>query len=619
MDLIPRRPLSELIQNIVHKLDEGIGARVFRVLTLVLAMVGLGLLYNSCAYRNISTPEGMDAAQLARNLAEHKGYTTQFIRPLSLYLVEKRDQTHGRAFSVNGAPDYARIKSPHPDIANPPVYPVVLAVLMKVLPFHYAVETKKPFWTENGSFARYEPDFLIAMFNECLLLVAVVMTFFIARKLFDPTVAWLSAILMIGCELLWRFSASGLSTILLMVFFLALVWCLLKIEEHAREPQPRIRILLGLVIFAGFLTGAGVLTRYAFGWAIVPVVLFLALFSGPHRLRLALVALGVFAIVLAPWVIRNWTVCGQPFGTATFAATESTRYYPAFRLERSIHPDLFPAHQKMPYLQKFLANLRDTLNNEVPKLGGSWTSVLFIAGLFLGFRNPAPRRMRYFLLLCLGTLIVVQSLGRTQLSVETPELNSENLLVLLAPLVFVYSTAIFFTLLDQMTLSALLPMIIWRYLIMGVLVIVACVPMIFVLLPPKTSPVVYPPYYPPELQRIAAWQNENELMMSDVPWAVAWYGNRQCIWLSLNAQDDFFAVNDYLKPVSALYLTTETMDGRFVTDWIRTGELSWGSFAIEAVVQNQIPPRFPLRFAPGGFLPSRLYLTDRERWKLATQ
>jgi hypothetical protein len=107
-------------------------------------------------------------------------------------------------------------------------------------------------------------------------------------------------------------------------------------------------------------------------------------------------------------------------------------------------------------------------------------------------------------------------------------------------------------------------------------------------------------------------------MMSDVPWAVAWYGNRQCIWLSLNAQDDFFAINDYLKPVSALYLTTETMDGRFVTDWIRTGELSWGSFAIEAVVQNQIPPRFPLRVAPGGFLPSRLYLTDRERWKLAT-
>jgi hypothetical protein len=29
------------------------------------------------------------------------------------------------------------------------------------------------------------------------------------------------------------------------------------------------------------------------------------------------------------------------------------------------------------------------------------------------------------------------------------------------------------------------------------------------------------------------------------------------------------------------------------------------------------PPGFPLRVAPKGFLPERLYLTDRERWNLA--
>ena len=106
-------------------------------------------------------------------------------------------------------------------------------------------------------------------------------------------------------------------------------------------------------------------------------------------------------------------------------------------------------------------------------------------------------------------------------------------------------------------------------------------------------------------------------MMSDVPWAVAWYGQRQCVWLTLNAQDDFFAINDYLKPVQALYLTPETMDGRFVSDWVRAGEHSWGSFMSQVVTQNQIPPGFPLRIAPTGFLPERLFLTDRERWKTA--
>src|SRR5260221_7034887 len=110
---------------------------------------------------------------------------------------------------------------------------------------------------------------------------------------------------------------------------------------------------------------------------------------------------------------------------------------------------------------------------------------------------------------------------------------------------------------------------------------------------------------------------ENELMMSDVPWAVAWYGHRQCLWLTLNAESEFFAMNDNLKLIQALYLTPETMDGKFLTDWVRTGERTWGSFIIQAVVQNQIPPKFTLHSAPIGFLPERLFLTDWERCKLA--
>jgi hypothetical protein len=147
-------------------------------------------------------------------------------------------------------------------------------------------------------------------------------------------------------------------------------------------------------------------------------------------------------------------------------------------------------------------------------------------------------------------------------------------------------------------------------------VAIACLPMIFALSPPKTSPVAYPPYYPPDIQQTAGWMNENELMMSDVPWAVAWYGQRQCIWLTLDAQDSFFAVNDYIKPVQALYLTPETMDGKFLTDWVRAREYSWGSFIIASVLQNNVPVQFPLRESPTGFLPERLFLTDRQRWKM---
>ena len=162
--------------------------------------MALALRYDVHAYRNLATPEGMDAAQLARNIAEGKGYTTLFIRPLSLYLVQKHNEAGAPVALTNANFDFARIKTAHPDLANPPVYPVLLAGLMKILPFHYAVDLKGPFWADDGKFARYQPDFLIAVFNQILLVAAIMLTFFIARKLFDAGVAWLSAILTIGCE-----------------------------------------------------------------------------------------------------------------------------------------------------------------------------------------------------------------------------------------------------------------------------------------------------------------------------------------------------------------------------------------------------------------------------------
>ena len=98
--------------------------------------------------------------------------------------------------------------------------------------------------------------------------------------------------------------------------------------------------------------------------------------------------------------------------------------------------------------------------------------------------------------------------------------------------------------------------------------------------------------------------------MSDVPWAVAWYGQRQCVWLTLNAQDDFFAINDYLKPVQALYLTPETMDAKFASDWMyRAGESQLGQLCPSSGGQGKIPTGFPLVQSPPGLFPERLFLT----------
>ena len=106
----------------------------------------------------------------------------------------------------------------------------------------------------------------------------------------------------------------------------------------------------------------------------------------------------------------------------------------------------------------------------------------------------------------------------------------------------------------------------------------------------------------------------DELMMSDIPWAVAWYGRRQCMWLTLDADEEFYKINDYQKQIRSLYLTPKTIDSRFLSDWIRSGEHSWGSFVLSIIVGKEVPKYFPLRRMPAGFMPEQLFVSDRQRW-----
>ncbi len=610
------------IQDIIHKFEVAGGARYIRNASLILAALAFLGLYNLRCFKNMSTQEAMDSAQLARNIAEGKGYATLFVRPFSIYLVERVNKQNPTAPEAGKPVDFARLKSAHPDISNPPAYSVVLAGLMKALPFDFNVSKTKAFWSSDGRFVRYQPDFLIAIFNEVLLLGIAALAFFWARRVFDSRVAFTATILILGTEILWRFCVSGLSTILLMLIFMGLIWCLTVIESEGREPKWSAKGLFGLAVLTGVLAGMGGLTRYSFAWIILPVLAFLVLFAGPRRVPVCLLVLGGFLVVMMPWIIRNYAVSGAPFGTATYAALEGTGTFPGDRLERSLDPDLH-VFTRLLWI-KLMTNTRAILQNRLFDIGGGWIAALFLTGLLVGFRNPALRRIRYFLLLGLGLFVVVQAMGQTQLSEDSPGINSENLLILFAPLVIIYGVGLFFILLDQVQLPAAE----LRYAVIGIFAALVCLPMAFALLPPGSSPLAYPPYQPVLITENAALMKPNELIMSDIPWAIAWYGKRQSVWLTLYAtrdpqdpgsRENFFSINDYLKPVNAVYLTPVTLDGRFASDWLRAGENSWGNLIVKGILQRKPIPEFPLKNSPGTLWPDQLLLTDWKRWQIGEQ
>ena len=184
----------------------------------------------------------------------------------------------------------------------------------------------------------------------------------------------------------------------------------------------------------------------------------------------------------------------------------------------------------MAFWLKLNTNLRQIVTSELPRLGGSWITAFFLVGLLVGFRNPAITRLRYFLLGCVagadlragaGPNPAFRGIARDQLREPARAAGAagvglwrELVLPAAGPNAVCPSRN---CATSSSASSAWSPACRWS--------LSSC--------RPRPIPVAYPPYYPPAIQTVAGWLKEKELAMSDIPWAVAWYGQRQCVWLTL--------------------------------------------------------------------------------------
>jgi hypothetical protein len=581
------------LQEWIHHWEVGAGAKLIKVAAAIMGFIALACLFDALAYTGFSSEEAMEMAQLARNLSRGRGYTTQSIRPLAIHLLREQAPP-GQAAGL--------LSHPVPDISTPPAYPVLLAGLMAVLPFDF-VANPNQYWY-------FAPERWIAVFNQVLFFAAVLLLFRIALRLFDARVAWLSAALFTGSNLFWRFTVSGLSTSWLVVVFLAAVWGLVRLQERAMAGKAGFGSL-ALAAWAGAWIGVGGLSRYAFGWMMIPVLMFIGWVVPRGRARLCAIAGGAFLVVLGPWIARNVALSGACFGAAGYAILEQTPPFPDDTLERSFDPaNGFRRVGPLEVVDKFLANAREIWRSDLPRLGGNWVSAFFLVGLLVPFRNPALGRIRVFLLCSMALLFVVQAVAQTHLTGDSPEINSENLLALLAPLVFAYGVALFYTLLDQLNLVT----VDTRGAVVGGFILLTCAPLLISLMLGH-SPDRNTPYSPLGVQSVARMMRPEELMVSDIPGAVAWYGDRQCGWLPLDDDQEFYEFNR-LKPIKAVYLTQRTTNGRFLSQMMLDPK-SWGHFVVDACqTYGEVPSGFPLTKAPTGFLPDRMLVSDQPRWRM---
>ncbi len=587
------------IQEWIHSLEEGAGARVVRWVVFIMGLIALATIYNVRAFKNFEHPSAMDTAQIARNLSRGDGFTTQFIRPADLHFLQARNEQF-------------QLGEPQPDLANAPAYPFVLSLWMRIGGFDYAADPDAPSLTNRA-------ELKIACFNQFLFFIVLGLTWSLARRLFDNYVAWISTILLAGTDLMWRFTQSGLSTCWILVLVTALAHVLVSEIRAFDEDPDRVSRLVLWSVLAGVLTGLLGLSRYALCGLAIPLVVFLSFAFQNRGFMMGLSALLSFILVLAPWMTRNYELSGMAFGTGGLFVMENTDRFPEDKVFRLMNPEQLNSPHDIgkvgidEYWTKLDANLPEIVQNTLPTFAGNWILALFLVGLLVPFRNSAIARLRWLTLGAMVILGLAQALVRTHFAKLVPLVNEANYLILLSPLVFVYGTAMLSSLLDRLEFSGPFA---HRLATVGV-VIVLSLPLISKVVNGTGSPLAYPPYVPSVIQERGQWLDEGELAMSDAPWAFAWYGDRRTVWLPSPFAEGFVEMHAQ-KPVNAVYLTSISLDRRLVTDMITGQNPMLGRFAAEAVVKEEIPTGFPLRHALAEGFPYQLFLTDSPRWLSST-
>jgi hypothetical protein len=600
------------IQDFIHFLEEGTGAKLLRWFLVVVLLGIVAAVYQFTEARNFLSPEAMDAAQLGRNVAEGRGYTTALIRPLSVNLLQERARAKGQD-------PRAVLDAPHPDLENPPVYPLLLAGLMKALP----VEQRYALPEQEFS-RRPMAEVAISALNLVLFGIGALLVFSLGKALFDSAVGWIGVLVFLGTELLWKFANSGLPTLLLMVLALALFRVLVALDRANRtDATTSGKRLLGLAVAAGALLGLLALTRYSAAWLAIPVLVLLAVTGDRKRLGVWLTVFVTFCVLLGPWVVRNWNLSGMPFGTATVAWLADTESFPKDRLERSQHPD-FGAMDKTEPVRKTLLKSGQILQDDLPRVGGNWIVAFFLVSLFVPFRDPTLARMRWLLLGSLALLLFVQASVRSQMTDLSPVLNGENLLAILAPVLFVFGAAMLQLALDQIAWPAM----ILRTLVTGAIILLFSAPLLFALLPPKWPTLQDPAYRPAAIRTLADYSPPGSLLMSDIPWAMAWYGNRDCVWVTLrvqeetganlaNRREDVFTFMESRRPIRAVYISPRWANEPFLTRFFNFSDkdFSWGRYYLDVLLRENAVKGFPLKYVlGGGYLNNGHFFLAEEEW-----
>lgn len=561
-------------QQLIHWLEQGAGQRWLRGSVVVVAALVLSATYAWKQFHGLPDEFTLQQADLARQVAAGRGFTTLVNHPQTAAVLEARGQPF-------------RAAQAYPELYHAPLYPLVLAAAFAVMPdsLWEARPANPGGWTLDG----WAPDYVVLGVNLLLFWGAVVLAGRLARRLFDARVAWVAAIATAVAVPLWQQTVAVNGLPLLMVLVLAAFVALAAVAETG--PSVRRAALLGGLAAGLFLS------EYSAGLVAPLLAAALAWFARPGaRAPLLGVFVGVFVLLTAPWLGRNLAVSGHPLGLAwqglALKAGDPTAEPAGQRALLSAEP---PGLDFKKLGNKGLSGLEQNLKERLWSGGGLLLTAFFVAGLAYQFRHEPTNRVRWvFAVVLLGLLAGQPFLS----SGESPRLPAHWL----APLVIVFGTGFLFVLVDSQPRLADRA----RWLAAGLLVLQG-LPLVRDALEPKKIHFHYPPYFPALFMELTRDAQVRFLpgtgLCTDVPAGTAWYG-RTRVWAKPQRLRDFQAIM-VEQNIGALLLTPVTLDRPFFTELAARRDDSiqltdaggWGG-VYTGLVTRTMPRNFPLNLPP---------------------
>lgn len=561
------------VQQILHSLEQGKLAPYIRGGAIAVLIIALTLLYLFVQFRGFATVTAMDQAQIARNIASGNGFTTQFIRPLAIWQLEKA----GKEIPTENFPDF--YQSPLNSIVN--ALPLLLV---------------KSSWKMTPTDLVYAGDRVIAAFSILFFLLSMAIWYFVGARLFDNKLSLTACAVVLLTDMMWQFSLSGLPQMLMLLLFSGAMW----LTVYAMDKRDRTVTVLISLFGAGLLFGFMILAHALAVWIFVGWLVFAVTYFHPRGLA-ALAALAAVLMVSLPWAVRNYSVSGSPVSLAIYEALVFGDN-PEQGFLRSLEgpPSSADAH----VFPKIKAGVLAQIGGLFSLLGMNIAAAAFFFALLHPFRSPIVAVFKW----CVLGMWVAAVIGMALYGLGEP-VSSNQLHVLFLPLFVFFGLAFLLVLWSRWELGGAL----MRMVFLTVVIFVCAIPMLATLFSGKNAAIQWPPYVPPFIAILGDWFGEKEILSADMPWAVAWYANRKTVLLPETVRD-FNRLNDYRvlgAPINGLYLTPITGNAPLF------GEIYKGSYKEWALLITR-PPRvegFALRYFTALPIDGEcIIFADRDRW-----